>query len=365
MGIVSDALPRRRFVVAAAVCAVGLLSGCSSSPPAPVAPPSSSHPSSATATPTAPVRTTPRTTATRHARPRPPALNPFTGVGGVPSGPVIAVKIDDTSPGRPQRNIDRADIVYLEQAEGGLTRLVGVFGTRKPTVGYVRSVRTSDPELLDQYGPITLAASGGGGDSLPALDASRIKGWIMDRAAPFYSRDTSRASSYINVTLDLAAVAGKVRTGGAKSMGFTWSATRTRPPAAPAATRLQTTVGSTPVRFEWDRRLGRYVRVVDGVRQTAADGTAVATPNVVVQFCRVVTHGGDVDVNGNPAQYTHSIGAGRVAVFRDGRRIDGRWSRPAAGAGTVLTDRAGKPIPLAPGGAWVVLVSNGAALVSR
>lgn len=352
-------------VVSAGVCAIGLLSACTSSPRVRAAAASHSRPPSATASPTAPRTKAPRTTPTRAARPRPPAVNPFTGVGGVPSGPVIAVKIDDTPPGRPQRSIDRADIVYIEQAEGGLTRLVGVFGTSKPTVGYVRSVRTSDPELLAQYGPITLAASGGGGDSLPALDASHLKGWILDRSAPFYARDTSRASSYINVTLDLAAVAARLRPGGAKSMGFTWSRATTALRTRPAATRLQTMVGSTGVRFDWDARTRRYVRVIDGVRQTAADGAPVATPNVVVQFCRVSVHGGDVDVNGNPSQYTHSVGSGRVAVFRDGRRIDGRWSRPAAGAGTVLTDRAGKVIPLAPGGAWVVLVGNDAPLQSH
>ncbi len=83
---------------------------------------------------------------------KPAALNPLTGLPGVPKTPLIAVKIDDTAPGRPQVNIDKADIVYIEAVEAGLTRLAALFGTNKPTVGYVRSTRPADPDLLRQYG---------------------------------------------------------------------------------------------------------------------------------------------------------------------------------------------------------------------
>jgi hypothetical protein len=46
-------------------------------------------------------------------------------------------------------------------------------------------------------------------------------------------------------------------------------------------------------------------------------------------------------------------------VFRNGRRIDGTWRRSAIGDGTHLVDAQGKPIALAPGGAWFVLVATG------
>ena len=88
----------------------------------------------------------------------------------------------------------------------------------------------------------------------------------------------------------------------------------------------------------------------------------MSTPNLIVQFCQVSVHPGDVDVNGNPAQYTHSVGTGRVVVFRNGRAIAGMWSRPTVGSGTVLRDSAGKVIPLRPGGAWVALAATGAPL---
>jgi hypothetical protein len=343
-------------LVALALAAAGTVGGlAAASTKAPEAAPSTTPAPSTTAT-------TPRPTPTKSKpRPRPkPAVNPLTGVGRVPKGAVVAVKIDDTGNGRPQRGVDQADIVYVEQAEGGLTRLVAVFATRKPVVEAVRSVRTSDPELLSQYGRITLVASGGGGDSLPTLDRSILHSVINDRGGPGFGRDGSRPVPY-NLTSNLAVVSAASHGAPAKSIGFTWLARPKAVPWRPAA-RVDTQVGSTPVNFRWSGRLNRYVRYIGGVAQTAADGRPIATPNVIVQYCQVTVHPGDVDVVGNPAKYTHSIGHGRVAVFRNGRRIDGTWTRASGPSGTVLRDSRRQPIPLAPGGAWVVLVANGAPL---
>lgn len=293
-------------------------------------------------------------------RPKPPTVNPLTGQGPVPKRAVVAVKIDDTASGRPQRGVDQADIVYVEQAEGGLTRLVAVFATRTPVVEAVRSVRTSDPELLAQYGPIALVASGGGGDSLPTLDRSRLHSVINDRGGIGFGRDPGRPVPY-NLTSNLAQVSSASHAGRAQSIGFTWSTKLTGYHVRPGL-GVHTVVGGTPVDFSWDAASRRYHRVIGGALQRAADGRAISTPNVIVQYCSVTVHPGDVDTAGNPAQYTHSIGRDRVAVFRNGRRIDGTWSRRSGGAGTTLRDARGNPIPLAPGGVWVILVANGAPL---
>lgn len=294
-------------------------------------------------------------------KPKPPPVNPLTGIGSVPKGPVIAVKIDDTGSGRPQRGVDKADIVYVEQVEGGLTRLVAVFATHKPRVEPVRSVRTSDPELLAQYGKITLVVSGGGGDALPTLDRSPLHAVINDRGGPGFARDGSRPVPY-NLTSDLRRVSAAVKSPRAKSIGFTWQAKRPGVKTSRRAREIHTMVGGTPVTFTWNRKLHRYVRVIDGATQHAANGRPIATPNVIVQYCRVNVHLGDIDSVGHPSKYTHSIGRGKVVVFRNGRRLDGTWSRASASTGTVLRDARHRPIPLAPGGAWVILVAKGAAL---
>lgn len=293
-----------------------------------------------------------------------PSRNPFTGLGPVPKHPTIAVKIDDTAPGRPQVGIDKADVVYIEAAEGGLTRLAAVFASRMPkAVGYVRSTRPSDPDLLLQYGKITEAYSGGAHDSLPRVRRSGITSWSMDAGAKYYHRVNRSESDYINVVLDLAQVAKHTKTPRPHNIGWTFAPTLGKL-SSHKATDIRTVVtGSydhgTAVEFRYDRKLHKYVRYIDGVRQKAADGKPVATTNVIVQYCHVHSHRQDTDIDGNPSQFTVTVGSGKVLVFRQGREVVGTWARKKLTQGTRLRTRNGKPIPLAPGNTWVVLDRRG------
>ena len=287
------------------------------------------------------------------------ATNPLTGVGASPTGPVIAVKVDDTEAGRPPLGLEKADVVYIEEAEGGLSRMVAVYASAKPKVMAVRSIRSSDPELLGQYGRIIVVASGGGGLSLVDLDKSSLHGVIFDRGQVGFSRDHSRPAPY-NVVSDLAKVSAAVKADGVRNVGFTWAAEDPRLATAKAAPTVSTRVGSTGVNFVWDAKLAKYVRTVGGRRILTASGAPLAKPNVLVQYCQINVDRTDVDVNGNPSMYTKSIGSGRVVLFRDGKRVEGTWSRPTIGAPTTFTDAAGKPLLFAPGGTFVALARPGA-----
>jgi hypothetical protein len=289
----------------------------------------------------------------------PPAPSPLTGEAAS-DNPVVAVKIEDTALGRPQVGVDKADIVYVEQVEGGLTRLLAVFNTSLPTVEPVRSVRPSDPELALQFGDIVLVASGGSPAGIAPLIKSPLRAVINDRGDPGFNRDPNReAPENLRANLDL--IAAKTKGPKATDIGLEWS------PRLPASTTqpgtaVRTRVGGTTVTFRWNKKTHRYMRIIDGVVQHTADGSVISTPNVIVQFCRVTVYAKDRDVLGNPAQYTHTIGQGRVAVFRGGRRIDGTWSRQSVDDGTTLRATGGTTIPLAPGGAWFVLVATNAPL---
>ena len=314
----------------------------------------SSTPTLTTATPT------PTPTTSTAAAPA-PAVNPFTGAA--PSkNPVVAVKIDDTGNGRPQVNIDKADLVYVEQVEGGLTRLIGIFDTQLPSVESVRSVRANDPELLTQFGPIAFAASGGAPNPLSVLDHSPLKSSINDRGGPGFHRDGGRPAPY-NLVADLAQVGAALHGPRARSIGLTFSnlsASALR--AAPAGTSINTVVGATSVQFQWNAALKKYVRYLGGAPESAADGSPIATPNVIVQFCDVTPYPQDVDVVGNVAQFTHTIGKGRAVIFRNGHRIEGSWSRAGLHNPTHFVTKLGRPLSLAPGGAWILLVATGAPL---
>jgi hypothetical protein len=293
------------------------------------------------------------------AAPPPPKLSPLTGLV-YSSHPVVAVKIEDTALGRPQVGVNKADIVYVEQVEGGLTRLMAIFNRSLPTVEPVRSVRPSDPELALQLGHITFVASGGSRAGIAPLDDSPLKAVINDRGADGFTRDPNRQAPE-NLKANLVQIAKKYGGPKAKDIGLTWSATLPAGPTQPG-TAIATKVGGTDVGFHWAAKQHRYVRLIDGQVQHTANGAVISTPNVIVQFCSVTTYTKDRDVLGNPAKYTHTVGTGKAVVFRNGRRINGTWSRASVNAGTSFKSASGQSIPLAPGGAWIVLVATDAPL---
>jgi hypothetical protein len=341
--------------------AVLLLAGCSSGGTHAAAP------SPTTASPTPSRTPSPTPTPKPKPRPKPPAVNPLTGLRGVPKQRVVVVKIDDTANGRPQIGLESADLVYVEQVEAGLTRLAAVFASRHPTVvGPVRSVRKSDPELLGTYGRPALAYSGGAAGPVAVLRRSPVLDAGPQRAGAAYRRLSSRGAPY-NLVVDTSRVAAAaVGASAVRDIGLRWS---TADPALAAARRVGTvsvTVGRTVLRFRWSGPARAWLELnADGSYRRTASGRPIATPNLVVPFSPEHIDRSDVDVVGNPSVFTSTIGSGRVLVFRDGRVLGGRWRRSRLGGPTAYLDAAGKPIPLHPGGAWVLLAATGAPVDMR
>jgi DUF3048 family protein len=306
----------------------------------------------------------PTPTAKPKPKPKPKPVNPLTGIGAPPKGPVIAVKIDNVADARPQVGLNAADIIYVEQAEGGLTRLVAVYAGYKPrTVAPVRSVRNSDPELLGQYGRIVLAFSGGAGGPLATFHRSPLVDGSANARGGYYRRLSSKQAPH-NLAVDLYLLGKALPTaGGVKDVGFDWAARDGRLLHARRVRWFTLRMGSTPLGFNYDPTHSRFVSVgPNGAAYLDSGGQPLAKPNVLIQFCPTTVDRGDVDVAGNPAAYTHTIGHGRAVLFRDGRVIDGTWSRASATAPTVFKDKAGKVMLMRPGGAYVLLAPNGSPL---
>jgi hypothetical protein len=292
-------------------------------------------------------------------------INPLTGLPGSPGGPVIAAKIDNTAAGRPQAGLNEADVVYVEQVEGGLTRLVAVYASHRPTrVGPVRSVRRSDPELLAQYGPVALAFSGGAANVLESFRASPLVDASSAVHPDAYQRIASRPAPY-NLVADIAALSREVDdAAGVRDVGFRWAEADSRLAGAPQVSRFTSVVGNTSVTFGWSAAQRRWEQLIGGSVVRDVAGQPVSTSDVLVQFCRVTQDLGDVDQAGSPSVFTHTVGSGQAVLFRDGRRIDGTWNRAEPGDPTRFVDRSGRDLLLRPGGVWVVLAPTGSSLTS-
>ncbi len=147
-----------------------LLSACSSSAP-------TTHQASAVVKPT--------TTTTTSTVPAPAC--PLTGVpapgGSVPQRPAMAVKIDNYPAGRPQSGLDKADVIFEEPVEGGITRFAAVFQCQDAAlIGPVRSARNIDIGILGQLGNPLLAHVGGINPVLANINASPSSTSISVRA---------------------------------------------------------------------------------------------------------------------------------------------------------------------------------------
>jgi Protein of unknown function (DUF3048) N-terminal domain len=96
---------------------------------------------------------------------------------------VLAVKIDNLAPARPQTGLAGADIVYVLPVEGGLSRFLAVFSSHfPPVIGPVRSAREDDLELLRQFGRPAFAYSGAQPQLLPVVERARTVDLYAGRA---------------------------------------------------------------------------------------------------------------------------------------------------------------------------------------
>ena len=85
------------------------------------------------------------------------------------------MKIDNYPAGRPQSGLDKADIVFEEPVEGGITRYAAVFQCQDAAlIGPVRSARNIDIGILGQLGNPLEAHVGGINPVIANINASPI-----------------------------------------------------------------------------------------------------------------------------------------------------------------------------------------------
>jgi hypothetical protein len=287
---------------------------------------------------------------------------PLTGelrAGGkdAPARPVLAVKIENTDDAYPLAGLERADVIYEEPVEGGITRFAALFQCRDAgRAGPVRSARTTDPKILLQYSDAPLLAYSGAHAVVSAdLERSGVVPLTETSANDAYLRDDSRSSPH-NLFVSTKKLYRVAKETGADLSRpeplFLFDA------ELPAKSKPRTSASvafspSNVVGWAWSE--DRWVRQLDGEPLLAENGTPIAVDNVVIQQV-VVTDSDILDVTGSPSPDVKLIGKGRAWILRDGRLIVGRWRRASLGEVTVFETRAGEEIALAPGTTFVELV---------
>lgn len=347
---------RRPLALALAFATAMALGACSpadqpavSAPTQRVSPPTSNpSPTVTTATmaTTAPEPTTPAPTA--------PPRAPLTGRAGGDRAPVMALKIDNATPARPQRGLGAADVVFEELVEGGTTRFLALFQSRLPEkVGPVRSGREVDAVLLPSFDPLLVFSGAADEVQRDVADAGLALVQDEDESKRYdaaFERDAGREAPY-----NLYLQTDELRTARAE-----------RPPARPpwefgaAGAKGQPLKGIelsfspwASAGWTWDGKT--WIRSQDGSPHELVDGDVITASNVVVM--RVPTApGGRTDSAGNPTVEITVTGKGDALILRDGGVYRGEWSKRDAESDLVWRTRAGRPLPLAPGNTWIELV---------
>ncbi len=268
------------------------------------------------------------------------------------SRPALAVKIDNTNAARPQAGINQADIVFVEQVEGRLTRLAAVFHSKSPReVGPVRSMRTSDLDLLAQLNSPLFANSGGNRGTRAALSRSSLVDLGVGAASNLYYRSSSRRAPhnlFTNANNLFSVGSGLEATGLPTAMfSFRQDNDPLNSTAVPASS-IDINYGNAAVNYRWNQ--SSWQRSQDGRAMVDNAGVRVSPTTVIVQFTDYRRSSADAR-----SPEAISVGSGDALIFSDGHVIAARWSRPNVANTTNYTDSEGRNISILPGQVWVEL----------
>jgi len=284
---------------------------------------------------------------------------PVAGGGGVPPRPALAVKVDDYSAARPQSGLDKADIVFEEPVEGGITRYVAVFQCQQASVvGPIRSARNMDIGILGEFGQPLLVHVGGIAPVLANIVTSPLINIDLGNYPSVVQRVAGRVAPYSTYAATASLWALRPGNTTPPAPVFTFS---TDPPAG-------TTVGTVTIPFSgeadvvWSYSSAQheYLRFYGSSPDEINGGGQESAANVIVQFVQI-NYGpwvenslGGLEVQAN----LYGGASGQAEVFRGGQEITGSWHRSSLGSATQFTASDGSPITLTPGRTWVELVPD-------
>lgn len=279
----------------------------------------------------------------------PPATNPLTGQGS--PGHVLATKIDNVGAAQHQiSGLNSADLVYVIQVEGGLSRYLAVFDSSTAPdvrVGPLRSARQTDIPLLAPFGRVGLAYSGAISGLLPELAAANLQN-ITPAVAPNLFSNGGSSPTYINTGAVFSAYPNLAQS---QNVGFAFGAA---PSGGQAATSVSAHMPSAS--FAFTASGDKWLVSADGRAQSSSGQGQLSADNVIIQHVHVVP-GKFTDHNAGHADnevFSQTTGSGQADFYRDGKVWHGQWSKSSDSSPTNYTV-GGTTMLLTPGRTWIVL----------
>ena len=274
------------------------------------------------------------------------------------SGPSVAIKIDNTSAGRPQVGIAAADLVFEELVEGGVTRYLAVYHTEIPEeVGPVRSGRPQDADLVASLGGVFVFSGVGNSNVREIIRGSGLalvehdtSGGTPDGKLFFRS---ARKPAPLNLHIKAEELLGNYLSLPSPQQQFQY---RTGDSGSSAAAEGEdaesiTVVFSKGIEsiWKWDSASGTYLKFLsNGSPDNDADGTQISATNLIILTPNYF------DIEGLPSA---QVAGTRETAFiaTGGKIISGLFDATEYGQPMKLTFGDDEPVFLSPGKTFVLL----------
>ena len=304
----------------------------------------------------------------------PAGINPLTGLPMEPEyeqNRPVAVMLNNLKKAQPQLGVSMADIIYEVPAEGGITRMLGVYQTLDG-VGNLGSIRSARPYYIElAMGHDALYVHAGGSPEA----YQDLKSWKVDyidgvngsasQSAVFW-RDPERKKNK-GYEHSLLASGETIQSFWDNSKypkthqdDYSYPQTFTDDPltggTAAEHIKLYYTSYKTGL-FDYDAETGKYL--VSQYQAPYVDGNTgeqVQVKNVLVLRTDVSAIKGD----DKGRQSVRTTGTGSGQLFCDGRVQDITWSRSSDSSPMTYLDAAGNPLRLGVGPSYINIVGRSA-----
>ena len=313
--------------------------------------------------------------------PKTPPIWSLTGLPGPDDAqiqPIVVVKIENDPIVRPQTGLDRADLIFEELVEGGMTRFAVVYQSDLPDeVGPVRSVRHVDVAIAEPMAD-AFVFSGGARRTMKFVKRkipTSIS--VINEGAPGMYRKPGLSAPH-DLFIKLSEMLDSIAPKNTASTGF-FVRPEVKPVVASASPSASSSTSASPkpsstaltgkpvtqvgVKFssfsgpnwKWNAADKMWMRS-EGIKPFLnKDGTQFGTNNLVIIEVREI----DAGYKGQTGGYvprTVLTGSGRAWVLSDGKAVEVAWKKPFVDAQMELTDLDGNPFTMPTGRTWVELL---------
>ena len=288
------------------------------------------------------------------------AKNFFTGLAGE-NKQILVVKIDDTNAAHPQIGIEDADLVYVEQVEGGLTRLAAIYTSKlPPLIGPIRSARISDIELLAQFGRVGFAYSGAQSKMRPVIAEANLENLSAERNPPsIYGKDPNRIGPVDmilkpDLLLERANANPKIRIETATASVFAFG---DAPKGETNTAIAKIKWPSAKYELRWDSTNEKWLIYFNEKPNMAVNGEHLYADTAIIQIVSITPsiYG---DKFGEITPFSKTTGSGKAVMLRDGFSYQISWQRNLETDVTTWKSEDGDVANFKPGRTWIFLTDK-------